>query len=167
MHKNPIQYFPIGVIQSPFKELIGMPIQPSGAAGIRGKLIINPELELGLQDLEGFSHLILIYHFHRSSDYSLVIEPFLDGNPHGIFATRAPRRPNAIGLSVVRLIKVQANILEVENLDILNGTPLLDIKPFIPDFDQPESARVGWLEGKADSVRGKKSDDRFTDPGNY
>ncbi len=165
MPSNPIQYYPIGVIQSPFKEISGMPIQPSGAAGVRGKLILDPEFEEGLQDLEGFSHLILIYHFHRSSDPALVVEPFLDSEPHGIFATRAPQRPNAIGLSVVRLIKVNSNVLEIENVDMLDGTPLLDIKPYIPDFDQTKSVKAGWLEGKIDGAREKKSDTRFVDQG--
>ena len=161
MDNNSIQYHPIGVIHSPYESLIGMPIQPSGADGVRGKIILDSQYMTGLQDLEGFSHLILIYHFHRSSGPSLVVQPFLDDIPHGVFATRAPRRPNSIGLSVVRLISVQSNIIEIENVDILDGTPLLDIKPYIPVIDQPEIVRIGWLEGKVDNFRGRLSDDRF------
>ena len=163
MDNNSIQYHPIGVIHSPFESLVGMPIQPSGADGVRGKIILDNQFMAGLQDLEGFSHLILLYHFHRSPDSSLVVQPFLDDIPHGVFATRAPRRPNPIGLSVVRLISVQSNIVEIENVDILNGTPLLDIKPYIPIIDQSENARIGWLEGKIDNFKGRLADDRFID----
>ncbi len=161
MDNNSIQYHPIGVIHSPYQSLVGMPIQPSGADGVRGKIILDSQFVSGLQDLEGFSHLILIYHFHRSPDPSLVVQPFLDEVPHGVFATRAPRRPNPIGFSVVRLISVQSNIIEIENVDILDGTPLLDIKPYIPGIDQPETVRIGWLEGKVENFGEKKSDDRF------
>ena len=163
MDNNNIQYHAIGFIHSPYESLIGMPIQPSGADGVKGKIILNRQLVPGLQDLEGFSHLILIYHFHRSSDSSLVVKPFLDDSSHGVFATRAPRRPNSIGFSVVRLIRIQSNIVEIENVDILDGTPLLDIKPYIPVIDHPSIVRVGWLEGKVDNMRGKLSDDIFVD----
>jgi tRNA-Thr(GGU) m(6)t(6)A37 methyltransferase TsaA len=161
MDNNSIQYHPIGVIHSPYQSLVGMPIQPSGADGVRGKVILDSQFVSGLQDLEGFSHLILIYHFHLSPDHSLVVQPFLDEVPHGVFATRAPRRPNPIGFSVVRLISVNSNIVEIENVDILDGTPLLDIKPYIPGIDQPETVRIGWLEGKVENFGEKKSDDRF------
>ncbi|MFV1949564.1 MAG: tRNA (N6-threonylcarbamoyladenosine(37)-N6)-methyltransferase TrmO [Anaerolineales bacterium] len=161
MDNNTIQYHLIGVIHSPYQSLVGMPIQPSGADGVRGKIILDSQFVSGLQDLEGFSHLILIYHFHRSPDPSLVVQPFLDEVPHGVFATRAPRRPNPIGFSVVRLISVQSNIIEIENVDILDGTPLLDIKPYIPGIDQPETVQIGWLEGKVENFGEKKSDDRF------
>lgn len=161
MDNNSIQYHPIGVIHSPYQSLVGMPIQPSGADGVRGKIILDSQFVSGLQDLEGFSRLILIYHFHRSPDPSLVVQPFLDEVPRGVFATRAPRRPNPIGFSVVRLISVQSNIIEIENVDILDGTPLLDIKPYIPGIDQPETVRIGWLEGKVENFGKKKSDDRF------
>lgn len=161
MDNNSIQYHPIGVIHSPYQSLVGMPIQPSGADGVRGKIILDSQFVSGLQDLEGFSRLILIYHFHRSPDPSLVVQPFLDEVPRGVFATRAPRRPNPIGFSVVRLISVQSNIIEIENVDILDGTPLLDIKPYIPGIDQPETVRISWLEGKVENFGKKKSDDRF------
>jgi tRNA-Thr(GGU) m(6)t(6)A37 methyltransferase TsaA len=163
MENNSIKYHPIGVIHSPYESLIGMPIQPSGAEGAKGKIILDRQLVPGLQDLEGFSHLILIYHFHRSPDPSLVVKPFLDEIPHGIFATRAPRRPNSIGFSVVRLIRIESNIVEIENVDLLDGTPLLDIKPYIPIFDHPSIVRVGWLEGKVENMSEKLSDARFVD----
>jgi tRNA-Thr(GGU) m(6)t(6)A37 methyltransferase TsaA len=161
MDNKSIQYHPIGMIHSPYQSLVGMPIQPSGAEGVRGRIILDSQFVSGLQDLEGFSHLILIYHFHRSLDHSLVVQPFLDEVPHGVFATRAPRRPNPIGFSVVRLISIQSDIIEIENVDILDGTPLLDIKPYIPGIDQPETVRIGWLEGKVENFGEKKSDDRF------
>jgi len=156
-----IKYRPIGVIRSPFKEIEGMPIQPKGAVGVQGTVELLPEFVDGLKDLEGFSHIILVYHFHRVRGFRLVVTPFLDTRPHGVFATRAPRRPNPIGLSVVRLISIERNILHVENVDILDGTPLLDIKPYVPEFDRPVAEGVGWLEQAKGKVRSKRSDDRF------
>ena len=138
-----------------------MPIQPAGAAGIRGRIEILPEYAPGLKDLDGFSHLILLYHLHRSQSYSLLVTPFLDDQPHGLFATRAPKRPNAIGLSVVRLIGLEGSLVHVENVDILDGTPLLDIKPYVPEFDRQTLVRVGWLERARGMVRDKRADDRF------
>jgi tRNA-Thr(GGU) m(6)t(6)A37 methyltransferase TsaA len=114
-----------------------------------------------LRDLEGFSHIILLYHFHRVRDVKLVVTPFMDSQPRGLFSTRAPKRPNPIGLSVVRLLRVEGHVLHIENVDILDGTPILDIKPYVPDFDQHPAERVGWLEGAKGRVRGKRSDDRF------
>ncbi|HDL86432.1 MAG TPA: tRNA (N6-threonylcarbamoyladenosine(37)-N6)-methyltransferase TrmO, partial [Candidatus Acetothermia bacterium] len=115
----------------------------------------------GLKDLDGFSHVILIYHFHRSSGYDLLIAPFMDTAQRGVFATRAPRRPNPVGLSVVNLIKIEGAILHVRNIDILDGTPLLDIKPYVPDFDYHRVTRFGWLEQVPGRVRRERSDDRF------
>ena len=107
-----------------------MPIQPSGAKGVAGTIEISPDFIEGLKDLDGFSHIILIYHFHLSKEYTLSVKPFMDDKLRGVFATRAPRRPNPIGISVVKLIKVEPrNLLYTENLDIIDGTPLLDIKP--------------------------------------
>ncbi len=151
----------IGTIHSPHTQLDGMPIQPAGAAGIQGTVEVFPEYEDGLQDLEGFSHIILLYHFHKSSGFKLKVVPFLDDETHGVFATRAPRRPNPIGLSVVKLLKVEGRILYVENIDILNGTPLIDIKPYVPVFDEQPSIRTGWLEKVKKSVAKHKSDERF------
>ncbi|MFO8083905.1 MAG: tRNA (N6-threonylcarbamoyladenosine(37)-N6)-methyltransferase TrmO [Desulfobacterales bacterium] len=154
-------YKSIGVIRSSFKKPEGMPIQPSGAAGVAGIVEVDPEYELGLKDLDGFSHIILIYHFHKSEGFSLRVVPFLDNEQRGIFATRAPRRPNTIGLSIVRLKKVRGNILEIENVDVLDQTPLLDIKPFVPDFDVYKNVKTGWLAKASKSADQKKSDKRF------
>jgi tRNA (adenine37-N6)-methyltransferase len=155
-------YKSIGIIRSPFKTLDGMPIQPSGANGVDGTVEVETKYENGLKDLDGFSHIILIYHFHKSEGFSLQIVPFLDDKPRGLFATRAPKRPNPIGFSVVRLKEVRGNILEIENVDILDGTPLLDIKPFVPDFDVYKNIQTGWLEKASKNVNNKKSDERFT-----
>jgi tRNA-Thr(GGU) m(6)t(6)A37 methyltransferase TsaA len=156
-----IQYTPIGVIRSPFKQVEGMPIQPAGAKGIAGSVEIYEMFAEGLKDLEGFSHIILIYHLHRSRGFKLHVKPFLDDQLRGVFATRAPRRPNSIGISIVRLLQVDRNILKIEDVDILDGTPLLDIKPYVPTFDEREAVRTGWLSSRADVVAGVRSDGRF------
>lgn len=154
---------PLGVVRSPFQEPEGGPIQPSGARGVAGEALIFPEYAEGLRDLEGFSHLVLLYHFHRCSKVQLTVVPFLDQQARGVFATRAPVRPNHLGLSVVRLKAVQGNTLLLEDVDILDGTPLLDIKPYVPEFDQPAGpVRVGWLSQSGQMVTDKKSDDRFS-----
>ncbi|MCG8375566.1 MAG: tRNA (N6-threonylcarbamoyladenosine(37)-N6)-methyltransferase TrmO [Chlorobiales bacterium] len=139
-----------------------MPIQPSGAKGIPGTVKVAPEYSRGLKDVEGFSHLVLLYVFHLSQGYSLEVKPFLDDKLRGVFATRAPKRPNPIGFSIVRLVKVDANTLHIEDIDVVDGTPLLDIKPFVPDFDNRESEKIGWLSTKAVDAEMKKSDSRFT-----
>lgn len=157
-----VSYKPIGIIHSPFSDLRAMPIQPSGARGVRGSVEVFPEYADGLKDLDGFSHLILLYHFHLNRGFSLQVVPFLDTEKRGLFATRAPRRPNSIGLSVVRLVDMAGCVLHVENLDILDGTPLLDIKPYVPLFDEQSDVRTGWLESAGAAVREKKSDGRFT-----
>ena len=156
-----ISYRPIGTIHSPFTNIEGMPIQPTGASGIQGTVEVFPEFVEGLKDLEGFSHVILLYHFHRVEGAKLVVTPFMDFQPHGVFATRAPKRPNPIGLSIVRLLRIEQNILHIENVDILDGTPVLDIKPYVPEFDQPPADRVGWLEQPKGKVQSKRSDGRF------
>lgn len=160
-----IEYHPIGIIHSPFTKPEGMPIQPAGAAGIRGTAELWPEYMQGLKDLAGFSHIILLYHFHQSAGCRLQVTPFMDTKPHGVFATRAPRRPNAIGLSIVKLLQVEAATLHIENVDVLDGTPLLDLKPYVPDFDKQSEVRVGWLEGAKEAVDSRKSDARFTRQG--
>lgn len=152
---------PIGLIRSPFTQREGMPIQPPGAAGVAGSLEIFEEYAPGLADLEGFSHLILLYHFHLSQGFSLKVKPFMDEKTRGLFATRAPKRPNPIGLSVVRLLGVEGARVLIENVDVLDQTPLLDIKPFVPEFDAPEGACAGWLEKPRKTVSGKRSDGRF------
>jgi tRNA-Thr(GGU) m(6)t(6)A37 methyltransferase TsaA len=157
-----ITYRPIGIISTPFKNKAGMPIQPSGAIGVRGTIKISADYIAGLKDLEGFSHIILIYHFHLSKDYSLIVTPFLDDHPHGVFATRAPERPNSIGLSVVKLNAVKGDNLDIENVDIIDGTPLLDIKPYVPKFDAQVKVETGWFGKVEKRVHKTKSDQRFT-----
>jgi tRNA-Thr(GGU) m(6)t(6)A37 methyltransferase TsaA len=156
-----ISYHPIGIIHSPFQDLSGMPIQPIGDTSSPGSIDIFPEYKDGLKDLAGFSHVILLYSFHQVNGAKLTVTPFLDSEPHGIFATRAPTRPNPIGMSVVKLLGIDGCILQVENLDILDGTPLLDIKPYIPEFDYQPEVRIGWLEKVQGKARKMKSDDRF------
>ncbi len=156
-----VRYKPIGVIHSPFKEPKGAPIQPSAACGAEGTIELHEEFAAGLKDLEGFSHIILLYHFHLAKGFSLTVKPFLDDTPRGIFAVRAPARPNPIGVSVVRLMRIEGSRLHVVDVDIVDGTPLLDIKPYVPDFDAEEAVRIGWLEGKSKRASGTRSDERF------
>lgn len=157
-----MEFRPIGIIHSPFTELEGMPIQPAGAAGVLGTVEVFEDLRAGLEDLEGFSHIILLYHFHRSQGFNLHVVPFMDTEPRGLFATRAPKRPNAIGLSVVRLDRIQDGILYIQNVDILDGTPLLDIKPYVPEFDTQGDVQTGWLEQAKRTVSQRTADDRFS-----
>ncbi len=161
MKYEKIEYEPIGIIHSPFTELSSMPIQPTGAKGVQGHIEISKEYQDGLKDLDGFSHLILLYHFHQSKGFNLNVVPFLDTISRGLFATRAPKRPNAIGLSVIQLNRIDGNILHIENIDVLNGTPLLDIKPYVPAFDTQKDVQSGWLDKAEKAVSDKKSDGRF------
>ncbi len=156
-----IEYQPVGLIHTPFKKTEGMPIQPAGARGVCGTVEVFPEYAEGLQDLGGFSHIMLLYHFHRSTDSPMLVTPFMDSHPRGVFATRAPNRPNPIGISVVKLIKIEGRNLHVENVDVLNETPLLDIKPYVPEFDHHQADRIGWLEQTRRCVQNQRSDDRF------
>ncbi len=156
-----INIIPIGIIKTPFNELKGMPIQPSGAAKVQGTIVINKEYEQGLSDLDGFSHIILLYHFHKSQGYNLMVTPFMDDQKRGLFSTRAPRRPNPIGLSIVQLIEIKANQISIQGIDVLNGTPLIDIKPYVPGFDAKEVIRLGWLDKNYKKSESLKSDDRF------
>lgn len=156
-----VTYRPIGVIHSPFADLRGMPIQPTGKASAPGMAEVFPELTEGLKDLDGFSHVILLYHLHEVRGAALVVTPFLGEQARGVFATRAPTRPNPIGLSITELVRIEGNRLHLANVDILDGTPLLDVKPYVPEFDQPGDVRTGWLEAARGRVRSKKSDDRF------
>ncbi|WOX54842.1 MULTISPECIES: tRNA (N6-threonylcarbamoyladenosine(37)-N6)-methyltransferase TrmO [unclassified Methanoculleus] len=156
-----IVFNPIGTVHSPFQDPRDMPIQPIGARGVRGRIELDPAYTAGLKDLEGFSRVILLYHLHRSKGYALEVVPFLDKTPHGIFATRAPRRPNAIGLSVLKLVRVDGATLTVEDVDILDGTPVIDIKPYVPAFDAYPDERAGWLAATCETARTMRSDDRF------
>jgi tRNA-Thr(GGU) m(6)t(6)A37 methyltransferase TsaA len=156
-----ITYRPIGFIHSPFKQPYGTPIQSAAAQDAQGVVEVFPEYAEGLKDIDGFSHIILVYHFHLSRRFSLIVKPFLDNPSHGVFACRAPARPNPIGISVVRLIKVERERLYIRDVDIVDGTPLLDIKPYVPEFDKRETEKKGWLEGNLGKLHQMKDDGRF------
>jgi tRNA-Thr(GGU) m(6)t(6)A37 methyltransferase TsaA len=156
-----IQFIQIGTIRSPFKEPRGTPIQPGAARGVKGRVEVFQEYRDGLKDLEGYSHIILIYNFHLIKEASLEVIPFMDDKPRGVFSTRAPGRPNPIGISVVRLAGIEGNILQVEDLDIIDGTPLLDIKPYVPELDPRDVNGKGWLENKLNKLPNSKDDGRF------
>jgi tRNA-Thr(GGU) m(6)t(6)A37 methyltransferase TsaA len=152
---------PIGYIRSEHKDASATPIQPVYAQGCRGRAEILPEYEEGLRDLEGFSHIYVIYYFHKAGPPSLTVTPFLDDVPRGVFAARSPRRPNPIGFSLVRLVKREGNVLLLDDVDMLDGTPILDIKPFLPRFDYRENARAGWQEQVDENVaqlRGRRQE---------
>jgi tRNA-Thr(GGU) m(6)t(6)A37 methyltransferase TsaA len=153
---------PIGTIHTPFKTIHNIPIQPFAAKGVKGFIELFPEYTEGLTDLDGFSHITLLYHFHETHTYELRVKPFMDHNEHGIFATRAPKRPNAIGISTVKLIGIEKHIVYIEEVDILDGTPLIDIKPFFRKFDNRIKAKSGWLDLIDKSqFQNIKSDKRF------
>jgi len=156
-----IEFRPIGTIHSPFKSPTGSPIQPSAAKGTEGRIEISTEFAKGLQDLAGFSHIFIIYHFHLSKKFSLTVKPFLDDKEHGVFATRAPSRPNPIGISVVRLTRIESSILYIQNVDVVDGTPLLDIKPYVPAFDVHPADKIGWIEDKTVKIEDAVDDGRF------
>jgi len=161
MTMTQIIFTPVGVVRSPFNEPKGTPIQPAAAKGIKGTVEIFPQYIDGIEGVGGFSHIILIYHFHLSGGYSLKVKPYMDNQYYGVFATRAPRRPNSIGISVVRLTNIEKNILHIQDVDIVNGTPLLDIKPFVPEFSANEEIKVGWLENNINKLESSKDDGRF------
>ena len=154
-----IEYEPIGVVNSPFAESKGTPIQPSRAKNAAGTVEVFRGFAEGLADLDGFSHIILLCHMHKTSGYRLKVIPYLDDQPRGLFATRAPSRPNPIGLSVVELLGIEGNMLAIRGVDLLDGTPVLDIKPYVSEFDQRTKLRTGWLK----NARRKTdlADDRF------
>ena len=158
---NEIRYAPIGIIHSPFKEPHGTPIQAAVSQDAEGTVEIFPEYADGLMDIDGFSHICLIYHFHLSEGFSLKVKPYLDDRLHGVFVTRAPARPNPIGISIVRLVKVEGVKLYIRDVDIVDGTPLLDIKPYVPEFDVREVERIGWLEKHVHKLHTAKDNGRF------
>ncbi|MBN1494082.1 MAG: tRNA (N6-threonylcarbamoyladenosine(37)-N6)-methyltransferase TrmO [Candidatus Omnitrophica bacterium] len=137
---------PIGIIHTPYKEPKGMPIQGKFKRGVTGTARIFPEYKAGLKDIDGFSHVVLIYYFNRSKEEHLIGKPYLEDEPHGIFAIRSPHRPNHIGFSIVKLEKVEGNIVTFSEVDILDGTPLLDIKPYVSHFDSRQDVKNGWLD---------------------
>jgi tRNA-Thr(GGU) m(6)t(6)A37 methyltransferase TsaA len=157
MNDEKFDFQPIGLIHSPHKELSKIPIQPVFCEGIEGTIILNDRYADGLKDLDGFSHIYLFYYFNKSQKTCLRLKPYLSDKEHGIFATRAPHRPNKLGMSLVRLLRIEDNILYVSDVDILDGTPLLDIKPYIQRFDSRKTAKSGWQDAVTDetaSVRG-------------
>jgi tRNA-Thr(GGU) m(6)t(6)A37 methyltransferase TsaA len=156
-----MEFSPIGIIHTPHKDPKGTPIQPVGARDIEGVIEVQSKYIEGLTDLDGFSYIILLYHFHKSKQYSLRVKPYMDIKTRGLFATRYPGRPNPIGLSVVRLSRISENRIYVLDVDMLDGTPLLDIKPFIPEIDNRFHARIGWLENKVSKMTETKSDGRI------
>jgi tRNA-Thr(GGU) m(6)t(6)A37 methyltransferase TsaA len=156
-----IEFSPIGIIHTPFKTINNVPIQPTADKESEGRIEIFEEFAAGLADLDGFSHLYLIFHLHKSAGYKLKVIPFLDTVERGIFATRSPARPNAVGLSVVKLVSVKGNIINIKGLDIVDGTPLIDIKPLVPMFEDDADIRIGWFAGKHVDLPGKLSDERF------
>ena len=156
-----ITYKPIGIVHSPKKAIKGMPIQAVAAEHIEGTLEIFPEFTEGLTDIEGFSHLIVVSHFHLSNKGKLMVKPYMDDNLHGVFATHSPNHPNPIGISIVKLNRVEHNILHISDLDMLDGTPILDIKPFVPQFEERENVKIGWLENNIHKLFTAKDDERF------
>jgi len=157
-----ITYRAIGTIRSPWRVPAGAPIQPAAADDIRGALAIDPAFAEGIRDLDGFSHVIVLWHMHLVHGHELTVVPFLDTAPHGIFATRSPRRPNPIALSVYRLLGIDGTTIAVSGVDAVDGTPIVDIKPYVPRFDAPAAERIGWFDGHLDTVATARADERFS-----
>jgi len=158
---NEIIYKPIGIIHSPHKQPKGTPIQTESGKNIEGMIELFPEYTDGLKDLDGFSHIILLYHFHLIKNGPLIVKPFMDDQEHGIFAIRGPARPNPIGMSITRLIKIEDNTLFIMDIDIIDGTPLLDIKPYVPAFDVKVAEKIGWLQNNQHKLDRSRDDGRF------
>jgi tRNA-Thr(GGU) m(6)t(6)A37 methyltransferase TsaA len=152
MKQDEFVFRAIGVVRSPHTVPAKTPVQPVFAERVKGQVVVDPRYAEGLADLEGFSHIYLFYVFHRMEETKLTVKPFLEDATHGVFATRAPCRPNKLGFSVVRLTSVEGNVLDVEDVDILDGTPILDIKPYVARFDTREKVRSGWQEGVSDEA---------------
>jgi tRNA-Thr(GGU) m(6)t(6)A37 methyltransferase TsaA len=157
---NSIRIKPIGIVHSPFKSAEGTPIQPGGSNAF-GEIEIFDEYLEGLTDLDGFSHIIVLFHFHKIEQEKLIVKPYMDTVTHGVFATRSPARPNRIGLSILKLEKITGNRLSVRNLDMLDETPIIDIKPFVPSMDYCEVEKTGWLEKNVHKHKTTKDDGRF------
>lgn len=160
---QPIRYTPIGVIHSPLKDPDGAPIQSVSARSVEGTIEVFPQFAGGLVDIAEFSHLILLYHLHMSRKFKLRVVPFLDRSEHGIFSTRSPSRPNPIGMSVVEVLSVKGRVIRARGLDMVDETPLLDIKPYVPAFDAFRTKRIGWYAGRVakSHLRRTKADSRF------
>src|SRR5258705_4167408 len=160
---EPVIFRPIGLIRTPFASVEGMPVQAAlpAATGVAGWIEFDPDLVEGLADLDGFSHVTLFYYFDRAGSPRMTVIPFLDVHPHGLFATRSPARPNPIGISTVRLVAIEGATIRIEDVDMLDGTPLLDIKPYVPALDDRADVRIGWY---ADRLADARSDRRFSKP---
>jgi tRNA-Thr(GGU) m(6)t(6)A37 methyltransferase TsaA len=165
MRESVVTYKPIGVIRSEHVNPVETPIQPVYAKGCKGRAEVLPEFTDGLRDIEGFSNIYLIYHFHQAGPARLMLKPFLQDVERGVFSTRAPYRPNAIGLSIVELLKREDNVLYLDGVDILNGTPLLDIKPYTAKFDLFETRRNGWQDEVDEQTAQKRGLRGYTDGG--
>jgi tRNA-Thr(GGU) m(6)t(6)A37 methyltransferase TsaA len=157
-----ITFQTIGIIHTQFLLPEGTPISTFAGCGVKGTVELFPKFVDGLQDIEGFSHLILIYHMNQVTKKGLTGIPFMHDKPHGVFAMRSPMRPNNIGISIVRLSAVRRNLLEIEDLDILDATPLLDIKPYIPQVDSRTDCRTGWFEGDVEKMKNTRDDGRYS-----
>lgn len=158
---DPITLTPIGVVRSPYQQPQDTPIQPGATHGVAGRVELEPQYAEGLADLDGFSHIVLVTYLHLAKFSGLRVTPFLDEQPRGLFATRAPARPNPIGLSLVRLERIAGTTLHILDVDLVDGTPVLDIKPYVPAFDQPEDFRIGWLTDRVARYREARDDGRF------
>jgi len=158
---NALSYRPVGVVRSPFTAPAGMPLQSVAARDVHGQIEIYREFAAGLTDLDGFSHIHVLAHLHRGRPGGLTVVPFLDDTERGVFSTRSPRHPNPIGLSVMRLLSVNGTILQVTGIDLLDGTPVLDIKPYVLQFDAIAAERTGWLQRVAPRVHDTTADARF------
>jgi len=162
MQLRQITINPIGIIHTPFNNIKAMPIQPLAADGVKGHIELFPKYIEGLTDLAGFSHITILYHLHKINGYELKVKPFMDNKEHGIFSTKSPKRPNAIGLSTVKLLGIENNIIHIEMVDMLNGTPLIDIKPFFSKFDNRTNTKSGWLDNQGNiPIKELRSDERF------
>jgi tRNA-Thr(GGU) m(6)t(6)A37 methyltransferase TsaA len=155
-----VRYRPVGFVRSPFKTGEGTPRQAVGSEGARGTVEIDPEFAEGLADLEGFSHLVVLFHMHRVTECHLTAHPPWDDKPHGVFATCSPYRPNPMGVSVVELERVEGTVLHIRNLDMLDATPVLDVKPYVPDLFPREGVRVGWLTDRVRGMTRSRTGDR-------
>jgi tRNA-Thr(GGU) m(6)t(6)A37 methyltransferase TsaA len=156
-----IEFSPIGIIHTPFKTVENIPIQPAAAQDSEGWIELFNDYKEGLSDLNGFSHIYVIFHLHKCQNFKLKVIPFLDTVERGIFSTRSPARPNPVGLSIVEIVSVSENIIRIKGIDMLDGSPLIDIKPYVPDFEISGKVKKGWFEGKEKIIPGKLSDGRF------
>ncbi|MCK4888183.1 MAG: tRNA (N6-threonylcarbamoyladenosine(37)-N6)-methyltransferase TrmO [Planctomycetes bacterium] len=151
----------IGLVHSPFKQVEGVPIQPTAAKDVKGTIEIKQQFAEGLSDLDGFSHIVVLFGFHLSTGCKLKVKPFLDDNLRGVFSTRAPNRPSQIGLSIVTLEKVKGRTLHISGMDMIDGTPILDIKPYLPMLNPNGDIKIGWLENAHRQFEHKKADGRM------